>query len=206
MVGVNGSGKSTFLKLAVGLLKPQSGKIIHQVTEKRSPRIAFHQQDVHIASQLPLSVEELVFMGRVDKERTFFTKKDKQIVMQSMEQSNVHMFAKKCVHLLSRGQFQRVLIARLLAAEPDIIVMDEPEKFLDVIARDDLIALIQKLNKTITFLISSHDFDFIFSLAQRIICLTNPIHNQEDHKFLEFLQKQNSGIKIEHLSSKHEGQ
>ncbi len=202
VVGVNGSGKSTFLKLAAGILSPQSGSIQY-LTD--TVRIGYHQQDVHVANTIPLSVEEMVSMGRVTPKKFFFNKQDKAIVRQCLQQVQLESIAKKNIHTISRGQFQRVLLARVLASQPSIVIMDEPEEFLDAVSRDTLSSLIQTLSKDITFLISSHNFDFIFSLADRVICITNPYQNQEDHKFFEFLEKQNNTIVVEHLCSTHEG-
>ena len=202
IVGVNGAGKSTFLKLAAGLISPQSGAIKYHSNETR---IGYHQQYVHIAESVSLSVEELVGMGRVGAKKLFFNSNDKKIVQQSLEQVQLESLAKKSIHTISRGQYQRVLLARLLASEPSIIIMDEPEEFLDAISRDTLSSLIRTLSAKITFLISSHNFDFIFSLADRVICITNPYQNQEDHKFFQFLEKQNKTIKVEHLCFADEG-
>lgn len=204
VVGVNGSGKSTFLKLAAGLLRPQSGRVLyHSKTRTGTTRIGYQQQDVKIANRLPISVKELIMMGRIETKNFFFTRNDKAKVEQCMEQVNIQNLARKNIHDLSRGQYQRVLIARLLASEPTVIIMDEPEQFLDAVSRDILISLIKRLSHSISFLISSHNFDFIFALAQRILCLTDPEKNKEDHKFLDFLHKQNSNVRIEHLCSNH---
>lgn len=170
VVGPNGGGKSTLLRLMLGLLTPTKGKILIFGTEikkfKNWPKFGYVSQKVaHVDPHFPMTVREVVTMGRYPKLGLFHfpTIKDKEIVRKSLEQVEMWEFRDKLIGDLSGGQQQRVFIARALAGEPEIIVLDEPTVGVDIKTQKQFYSLLQKFNKELdlTLVLAAHELDII---------------------------------------------
>lgn len=177
IVGPNGGGKSTLLKLILGILTPAKGKItlFGQDLEKFKDWFKFgyiSQQAAHIDSSFPMSVEEIVTMGRYAKLGLFHfpMKKDREKVQKALEQVGMWDFRKRLIGDLSGGQQQRVFIARALAGEPEIIILDEPTVGVDEKTQKQFYTLLQKLNNdfNLTLLLVSHELDMVAHEATEI--------------------------------------
>ncbi|GHV30329.1 zinc ABC transporter ATP-binding protein [Spirochaetia bacterium] len=169
--GPNGAGKSTFLKLCLGLLRPREGSISVMGGKPGSPgfrrillRMGYVPQNT-AGGSLPTTVREAVSMGRYGMAGFCrpLSRRDKALVDSAMEAAGVADLAKRRVQELSGGQTQRVAIARSLAMEPELLMLDEPTSNLDAEGRIDLLRIIQDRQeyKHITVLIVSHDDDTI---------------------------------------------
>lgn len=156
ILGPNGGGKSTFLKLALGLLKPTSGKIT--ISNKK---ISYIAQTTSISdSSFPATVYEVVSLGLV-KNSLFSKKSDKEKINDILKELDIYQFKNRLVNELSGGQLQRVKIAKALIKDPDLIVLDEPDAGMDEQAHNNLISIINKLHcekKSIIF-VSHHPHD-----------------------------------------------
>ncbi len=156
ILGPNGGGKSTFLKLALGLLKPTSGKIT--ISNKK---ISYIAQTTSISdSSFPATVYEVVSLGLV-KNSLFPKKSDKEKINDILKELDIYQFKNRLVNELSGGQLQRVKIAKALIKDPDLIVLDEPDAGMDEQAHNNLISIINKLHsekKSIIF-VSHHPHD-----------------------------------------------
>ncbi len=156
ILGPNGGGKSTFLKLALGLLKPTSGKIT--ISNKK---ISYIAQTTSISdSSFPATVYEVVSLGLV-KNSLFPKKSDKEKINDILKELDIYQFKNRLVNELSGGQLQRVKIAKALIKYPDLIVLDEPDAGMDEQAHNNLISIINKLHsekKSIIF-VSHHPHD-----------------------------------------------
>ncbi len=156
ILGPNGGGKSTFLKLALGLLKPTSGKIT--ISNKK---ISYIAQTTSISdSSFPATVYEVVSLGLV-KNSLFPKKSDKDKINDILKELDIYQFKNRLVNELSGGQLQRVKIAKALIKDPDLIVLDEPDAGMDEQAHVNLISIINKLHsekKSIIF-VSHHPHD-----------------------------------------------
>lgn len=152
VVGDNGSGKSTLIRLALKFLKPTSGEIIC-----RANRIGYVPQKRDAAGAgFPITVQEmLVSYGRLLKI------KDKRLALQSLTQVGMEAFSSSLVGNLSGGQYQKVVIARALMGEPDLLILDEPSTGVDADSQRDIYAFLRKLNteRGITVVSVEHNLD-----------------------------------------------
>lgn len=152
VLGPNGGGKSTFLRLALGLLKPSKGVIIRE--EKK---ISYIAQTTSISdSSFPATVEEVVKLGLVDNRISTFKRK-KMVVDEILKKMNLFSLRKRLVNELSGGQLQRVKIAKALISNPTLLVLDEPDVGMDESSHEQLISIINELhNEKVSILFVSH--------------------------------------------------
>ena len=175
--GPNGSGKSTFIKLCLGIIKPLSGNITvlnakpgERVFQKTLFKIGYVPQRIS-GGEIPVTVYEAVSMGRYGMTGIFrrLSVKDHDLVRQSLEAAGLRGLEKRRVQELSGGQLQRTAIARALAMEAELLLLDEPGSSLDSQGRLDLLDILRKQRELsgLTVLIVSHD-DNIFSYCDRV--------------------------------------
>jgi len=167
LVGPNGCGKTTFLRAVLGLIAPSAGR----VERRPGPRFAYVPQADEMNLLWPLTVEEVVLLpaqalrwgGRALQE-------DRRRAKEAMARSGVSPIAHRLLREVSGGQRQRTAIAQALAQAPDVYLLDEPTKGLDVVAERDLLALVAGLSeggKTV-FLVS-HSLHIPLNLSKRIL-------------------------------------
>ncbi len=179
IVGPNGGGKTTLLKLLLGILTPKSGDISILETNAINARnkIGYMPQYLQFDKQFPASSLEIVLMGRLNnKVFSFYSKKDKEIAMQSLEKMGVADIANKPFSDLSGGQRQRVLIARALACEPEILLLDEPTANIDPAIENQFYELLKKISKEMTIVTVSHDIGFVRNIVNKVICVNREVH------------------------------
>ncbi|MGA8265441.1 MAG: metal ABC transporter ATP-binding protein [Ignavibacteriaceae bacterium] len=170
IVGPNGAGKTTFLRTLLGNLKPLSGTI-----EKNSPRFGYVPQRDTVQPLLPYTVEDVVMMGRYSLMGVFGkpTKKDRDAVDASLSHVGIHHLKSYNYNSLSGGQRQRTLIARALAVEPSILILDEPTNGMDTPSHYSLLDLISGLhdNNKLTILLVSHLLSDVANGVKRLILM-----------------------------------
>lgn len=184
LLGPNGSGKTTLMKLMLGLLEPMSGSV--KVFGK--PVRKFHdwstigyvpQKTLQIGMQFPATVEEVVRSGITPEKGLFaaWGQEDQQRVEEAMEEANIVQLRDRRISKLSGGQRQRVFIARALAANPKVLILDEPTVGVDAGAQGAFYSLLQKLHKErgITIVFVSHDIDVITHEADTILCVNKEL-------------------------------
>lgn len=161
IIGPNGGGKSTLIKLILGLLKPTSGTI--NVFAHSIGYVA--QKVTDIDSRFPVTVYDVVSMGRFSQKGLFkgLNKNDKALVDKALEQVKMTHYKNRLIGNLSGGQEQKVFIARALAQEPQIIFLDEPTSGADEASRGEFYELLKELNQEfgITLVLISHDIKAI---------------------------------------------
>jgi iron complex transport system ATP-binding protein len=180
VIGPNGSGKTTLLKIINGTLFPDAGQMFIDGKETgRWPRKEIAQKVAIVPQEtsviFPFYAEEIVLMGRfphLDRYR-FEDKKDYRIVHEAMEKTDTLPFAARRFDELSAGERQRVLIARALAQEPKILLLDESTVFLDLKHQTQFLALLRQLNTSqrLTVIFVTHDINLAAQNANRIILL-----------------------------------
>jgi iron complex transport system ATP-binding protein len=180
LIGPNGSGKTTLLKILYRLLSPQQGEILFdQVPLKRmrrtdiAKRVAVVAQETHLL--FPFSVMEIVLTGRAPYlgHLMFEREKDLEIAKKAMEWTEILPFAERPIDELSGGERKRVFIARALAQEPEVILLDEPTANLDIHHQIDFLNLILTLNreKGLTIIMASHDMNIASEFCDRLLLL-----------------------------------
>jgi len=184
-IGPNGAGKSTILKLIAGIIKPASGKILMFGSDPLKHNcVAYVPQRSQVDWSFPVTVEDVVMMGRA-RHIGFFKrpqKRDREIVKQSLERVGAIDLAKKQIGELSGGQQQRVFIARSLALETELLLLDEPLAALDIPTQEAICNILHDLRKDgVTVLMATHDlgsaaehFDRIILINKEIIAIGHP--------------------------------
>lgn len=151
VIGPNGSGKTTMLKAVMGLVPLSSGfaKLFGKELQQVRQRIAYVPQRSSVDWDFPANVFDTVLMGRYRKRNLFkrTTKEDKEIAWSALKQVQLENFAKRQISQLSGGQQQRVFIARALAQQADLYLLDEPFAGVDATTENTIINLLQEMNK-----------------------------------------------------------
>ncbi len=184
VVGPNGGGKTTLIRLLLGLEKRDSGSIKlfgkEQKAFKSWNKIGFVPQRVsQIDEYFPATVEEVVKMGRTALRGLFSreTKMDRDAVEHAMAKMDVANLKEKLVGELSGGQRQRVMIARALASEPEVLILDEPNTGVDMVSQNRFYALLKELNQKdgMTILFITHDVGVIADDIQTMLCINQTL-------------------------------
>lgn len=175
IIGPNAGGKSTLLKLILGLLQPDTGKItvFGKRPEKGRSRIGYVPQHPAFSRDFPINVRDAVLLGRLGETRWYggYTQEDKDIAISALDAVEIGNIKNQTIDSLSGGQLQRVLIARALASKPDILILDEPTANIDTRAEEDIFALLKQYNDHMTIIVVSHDIGFISGYVDRVACL-----------------------------------
>ncbi len=186
VVGPNGAGKSTLFKALVGLLPLRAGKIfIHDLPlGHHLDCVAYVPQREEVDWRFPVTVQDVVSMGRFGHQKWLQRPGhvDREIVGKSLEQMGIAGLAGRPISELSGGQQQRVFLARALAQEPHIFLMDEPFTGVDAATLASTLALLDHLRqRKVTVIISTHDlnlagsrFDSVLLLNRRLIAFGEP--------------------------------
>lgn len=171
IIGPNGGGKSTLLKLILGLLQYKKGsvKVFGQVPSKNLSLIGYVPQNTNVNTDFPIKVIEVVLMGHIgDKTPLFgYGKEEIACAMGALSQVGMQDFAQNKIGSLSGGQRQRVMIARALCAHPKILILDEPTSSIDIKGQKEIYELLKLLNKNITIVVVSHDISVILEYANK---------------------------------------
>ncbi|MDX4037962.1 metal ABC transporter ATP-binding protein [Aliarcobacter skirrowii] len=167
IIGPNGGGKSTLLKLILGLLPLQSGKIEKNI---KNSQIGYVPQNTNLNIDFPITALEVVLMGHVSsKKRIFGYSKDEiSCALESLNQVGMKDYANKKIGDLSGGQRQRVFIARALCSNPKIMLLDEPTASIDVQGQQEIYELLRELNKSICIVVVSHDLSILLNYAKNV--------------------------------------
>lgn len=175
IIGPNGGGKTTLVKVLLGLISPTKGKIAIMGRNVRQGRkyIGYVPQLIECDRAFPISVWEVVQMGRLGKRRLLqrYTAKDEEKVAAALRSVDMLHLRDRAIGELSGGQRQRVYIARALATEPKILILDEPTASVDPQIRTNIYSLLQQLNESIAILMISHDIGAISTYVKSIGCL-----------------------------------
>lgn len=186
IVGPNAGGKSTLLKLVLGLIEPTAGQIrvLGGRPVKARRRLGYVPQYPAFARDFPITVEQVVLMGRLGAGHWFgaYSATDRAVARRAMAETEITALADRHIQQLSGGQLQRVLLARALAAEPEILLLDEPTANIDQRMESDIFDLLASLNDRMTILVVSHDVAFISGYVDRVACLNRTLmcHRTEE--------------------------
>jgi zinc transport system ATP-binding protein len=175
IIGPNGGGKTTLIKILLGLLKPDRGsvRVLGTTPERARPRVGYLPQHAAIDPGFPIRVLDLVLMGRLGPGRTFggFTRVHRTAATKVLERVGLAGFERRPFGELSGGQRQRVLLARALASDPELLLLDEPSAGLDIKVEQDFFGLLGELNRTATVILVSHDLGFVSSFVKTVVCV-----------------------------------
>lgn len=175
LIGPNGGGKTTLIRVLLGLLPPTRGEVRIMGRPVREGRraLGYVPQVVEFDHEFPISVWEVARMGRLGRRRLLqrYTAEDDAIVEKALRQVDVLDLRQRPIGELSGGQRQRVYIARALATQPEILLLDEPTSSVDPQVSNSIYELLQQLNEHVTILLISHDMSAISSYVKTVGCL-----------------------------------
>lgn len=173
IVGPNGGGKTTLVKVMLGLKKPDCGAVEYFCNGSAvdSVAVGYLPQYSNIDRMFPISVREVVLTGLGAQKRLFahFTSRHKDMVEAALQRLDLVDLADRHIGALSGGQLQRVLLARAIVSKPDMLVLDEPNTYMDRHFQKDMYRLLCDLNTDCAVVIVSHDVDVVQKHANRVL-------------------------------------
>ena len=179
IVGPNAGGKTTLLKLILGLLKPTSGnvRVFGKPPIKVRSRIGYMPQHASLDPLFPVSVMDVVLMGRLGNgsKLGLFGRSDKEAAAGALRQVELYEIRKRPFSALSGGQAQRVLIARALVSEPELLILDEPTSNVDTVVETELFEILNQLNEQMTVAVVTHDLGFVSRYVKRVACVNRKV-------------------------------
>ncbi len=174
IIGPNGGGKTTFIKLLLGILKPNLGKIrlFGKCVKKARRNIGYFPQIKNMDQDFPITVEQIILHARLkNKLFNFPSRKDKKVVKEVMNTLDIESFRDRRITELSGGQRNRVFLARALACEPKMLILDEPMAGLDVTLQKMFLKTLKTLNKHMTIIIIEHNLELLEDYVDEFVCL-----------------------------------
>jgi zinc transport system ATP-binding protein len=186
LIGPNGGGKTTLVKVLLGLIPPTKGtvRVMGMRPKKGRRAIGYVPQVVAFDRDFPVRVWDVVRMGRLGRRRLLqpYNAEDDDRVAEALSQVEMLAFKDRPIGALSGGQRQRVYIARALAAQPEILLLDEPTASVDPQVTNSIYELLKALNAHMTIVMVSHDVGAISSYVKTVGCLNRHLFYHEDNQ------------------------
>lgn len=186
VIGPNGGGKTTLLKAILGLLPPFRGEVIFHdcMTEGNHHRIGYLPQINNIDRKFPISVSEVVKSGLMSKNSIIkkYAQKDLEYAGELMNEMGIYEIRNKAIGELSGGQIQRTLLCRALVNQPKLLVLDEPNTYVDNRFEKELYEKLRRFNENIAILLVSHDIGTISTYVKSIACVNHSLHYHPGNK------------------------
>lgn len=177
IIGPNGGGKSTFGKIIVGLLEPQEGRVLHEGKKRMGMEgVGYVPQDTSLNKDFPIRAIDVVLMGFL-KPKGFGmhapSQEEQKRAMELLESLGMRGFARRRIGDLSGGQRQRVLIARALAGDPKLLVLDEPTASIDARGQREIYAFLKELSQERGVIVISHDVSLLKGYASKALYINH---------------------------------
>lgn len=166
IIGPNGGGKTTLIKLLLGILATDKGKII----KGKSTRIGYMPQKITFNKQMPITVRDFLFLN-------YNVNYNKIDINEIIAETSIDYILDRQVHNISGGELQRVLLAKALFHNPNLMILDEPLQGLDIKGQADFYLLLDKIRKAkkIAILMVSHDLHTVMRSTNHVICLNKHV-------------------------------
>lgn len=179
VIGPNGGGKTTLMKAILGLLPPTSGSLSYfdsKGTPISSLEIGYVPQQNAIDKAFPISVEQVVGYGLMAPQKLRLSSDDRSRVQETLKQVGMSEYTDTPIGKLSGGQLQRVLLARAIVSMPTLLILDEPNTYVDKHFESQLYELLPEINKQSAILIVSHDIGAVCKMSHRLFCINRDLH------------------------------
>lgn len=179
VIGPNGGGKTTLIKTIVGLITPSKGQIEwHTKGDSSHSIFGYLPQINQIDRSFPISVLDVVLSGKINKNRLInnSSSKDKEEAISLLKEMGVDTFANQNIGKLSGGQLQRVFLCRSLISKPQLLILDEPNTYVDTIFEQELYEKLSNLNKKMAILMVSHDIGTVTRYVKKVACVNKTLH------------------------------
>ena len=189
IIGPNGGGKTTLMKIILGLKKPSAGSIKfyrpttsaegnNEAREVKEITMGYLPQYNDLDHQFPISVYEVVLSGLSKTKGLFarYTKAHHQQVKDTLERMQLTDLKDRPIGALSGGQLQRVLLARAIVSKPDVVILDEPNTYIDRRFQKQMYEMLEQINKDCAIIIVSHDIAEVLNNVKHIACVNHHLH------------------------------
>jgi zinc transport system ATP-binding protein len=180
VIGPNGGGKTTLLHVILGLIKPYKGTVnfYDDLRTDRNNKIGYLPQLNKIDKKFPITVKEVVLSGLLYGNTVFvkYSKSDKKRAEQTLERIGVSSLQNQAIGELSGGQMQKVLLARAIVSSPRLLILDEPNTFVDNQFEGELYEILKELHTEMAIMIVTHDVGTISSYVKTIACVNQNLH------------------------------
>lgn len=202
IIGPNGGGKTTLLKTILGLVKPTGGGItfFHKGVKTDKINIGYLPQINQIDKKFPISVHDVILSGLTAQRKIFspYTKEQKEKVTDIARQMGLEKLIDRPIGTLSGGQLQRTLLGRAIIDKPDLLVLDEPNSYVDKRFETDFYKILEDINKNTAIILVSHDVGTVISLVKNIACVNEGLHYHSGSDITsEWLEESYSSCPIE---------
>ena len=180
IIGPNGGGKTTLLKVILGLLQPLEGSVCffwnNQPIEKL--KIGYLPQMSNIDRRFPISVHEVIASGLASEKPRFHNYRPDQLqrIDEVMNQMGLEELRHRSIEELSGGQLQRVLLGRSIVSRPQVLILDEPNSYVDKRFESKFYQLLTEINKESAIILVSHDVGTVLSMVKIIACVNETLH------------------------------
>ena len=180
VIGPNGGGKTTLLKIILGLMKPASGEISFFENGKSAPSLKFGYlpQINPIDKRFPISVYEVVSSGLTSEKPRFrnYSAAQKEHIRRLIVRMGLEAYAERAIGELSGGQLQRVLLARAIVSNPQLLILDEPNTYVDKRFESQFYELLVEINKDTSIILVSHDIGTLLPMVKNVACVNETLH------------------------------
>jgi zinc transport system ATP-binding protein len=204
VIGPNGGGKTTLLKVILGLVRPWSGEVAFHLSSGASGsdprgRLGYVPQFSTFDKDFPLRLGDMVLMGRLGSRALLrpYSRDDRAAADREMERLNLAPLARAHVAEVSGGQLQRALIARALVSDPAVLFLDEPTASIDAESRETLRELLADLNRTIPIVVVTHDVTSFAPMVSRIACINRRLFYHGDPDLSREVMEEVYGCPVE---------
>lgn len=193
VIGPNGGGKTTLLKALLGLLQPISGEIAfaESMTEGNSHRIGYLPQINNIDRKFPITVFDVVRSGLMSRKRLTggYSSEENERANHLMGEMGISGIRNKAIGELSGGQIQRALLCRALVNDPKLLILDEPNTYVDNRFERELYEKLRILNNKLAIMLVSHDLGTISTYVKSYACVNTSLHYHSGNKVTPELLK-----------------
>lgn len=180
IIGPNGGGKTTLVRIMLGLKKPKSGQVSYYRNGKQVEKltIGYLPQYSHIDRKFPISVREVVLSGLSQQKSLLhrYTQEHHKRVGETLRRLEIEDLAEHHIGALSGGQLQRVLLGRAIVSNPEVIVLDEPNTYIDQRFQEQMYKILGTLNRDCAMVIVSHDIGSVMQNVQNVACVNHTLH------------------------------
>ena len=180
IIGPNGGGKTTLMRLILGLMKPTEGHVRYfkNGEEVKEITMGYLPQYNDLDKQFPISVYEVVLSGLSKQKKLFsrYSKAQHQQALETIEKMQLTDLKDRHIGALSGGQLQRVLLARAIVSKPDVVILDEPNTYIDRRFQKQMYEMLEQTNKECAIIIVSHDIAEVLNNVKHIACVNHHLH------------------------------
>jgi len=207
IIGPNGGGKSVLLKVILGLLKPDRGSVLifGRPPDHSGGALAYVPQYPPFDPRFPIRVMDVVMLGRLGGQRLFqrVSDEDRARALEAMREVQVEHLAEREIGKLSGGQLQRVLIARGLATDARVLLLDEPTASLDSAVVGSFYELLERLSKQMTIVLVSHDLSVMSKHVRSVACLNRRLHYHHSREITREMVEETYGCPVDFVIHRH---